>query len=102
MGEVKRMLSMYTAMKSMTKIHGYMANRQVGLPTEFTWNEAIIDGARWNRGLVDNLWTFVLPADCESNVKCKEAFYKLYKEFSDKWGDKPILRLNTSSRDVPF
>mmetsp|Transcript_44435 Transcript_44435/g.102696 ORF Transcript_44435/g.102696 Transcript_44435/m.102696 type:complete len:321 (-) Transcript_44435:86-1048(-) len=67
------------------------------------WNEVVVDAIRWNAGLPDGVWAFFIRVDkCMPGSGCHADFLRWYGEFKSRYGEKPILELDTANKWRPF
>lgn len=67
---------------------------------ETVHNEVIMDPKKWNTGIKDYLWAFVLIDSCTGD--CEKSVRRLHKSYTAKHGYTPILYLNRHNTDHPF
>jgi len=73
---------------------------------EFKYNEAVVNGMKWNSNISKNLEAFVLPtgdkSQCGKETKCYTDFVAWYADYKAQHGNKTILGFDVTNKDTPF
>jgi len=72
----------------------------------FPYNEAVVDGKKWNDDVSNNLRAFVVPTGsmgaCGTDTKCYTDFAVWYKSYKAQHGSKTILGFDVTNKTCPF
>jgi len=72
----------------------------------FPYNEAVVDGKKWNDDVSNNIHAFVVPTGsmgaCGTSTKCYTDFKVWYKSYKAQHGSKTILGFDVTDKTSPF
>lgn len=70
------------------------------------YNEAVVDGLKWNDAVTSNILAFVIQvgsdSQCGKGTGCYDKFVDKYKKYTAQHGFKPIVGFNDTNKDAPF
>lgn len=67
------------------------------------WNEVLLDAARWNAALPGGVLAFFIRKDnCMPGSSCYADFLRWTGEFTAEHGQRPVLELDVSNKELPF
>jgi len=67
-----------------------------------TYNEAVVDGGKWNENLKTSVLAFWLPISCKPGSRCSRDFSRYVGLWNKQYGDIPVVGLDTSKAVDPF
>jgi len=72
----------------------------------YPWNEAVIDGKKWNDDVSNYIRAFVVPTGsmgkCGTDTTCYTDFVTWYRSYKAQHGSKTILGFDVTNQKVPF
>mmetsp|Transcript_25067 Transcript_25067/g.49055 ORF Transcript_25067/g.49055 Transcript_25067/m.49055 type:complete len:408 (-) Transcript_25067:118-1341(-) len=71
-------------------------------PPKASINEVVLDGEKWNNGIKDYIWAYVITDMCNDYQSCKSTAMKQYNEFTQKYGKRPLLYMDRCNAESPF